>query len=128
MFTFIMGVFIILHGLVHLLYFGQSQRFFELQSGMLWPDNSWAFSRLLGVEATRLLASIFCLLAAISLALGGIGILADQTWWQPIVMGGTATSSVLFLFFWDGGLRKLDDNGGIGLLIDLTILVGALIS
>ncbi|MBI5957740.1 MAG: hypothetical protein HY866_03325 [Chloroflexi bacterium] len=128
MFTFIMGVFIILHGLVHLLYFGQSQRFFELQSGMLWPDNSWAFSRLLGVEATRLLASIFCLLAAISLALGGIGILADQTWWQPIVVGGTATSSVLFLFFWDGGLRKLDDNGGIGLLIDLTILVGALIS
>jgi len=43
----IIGVFIVLHGLVHLLYFGQSWRFFELQPEMVWPEDSWAFSRLL---------------------------------------------------------------------------------
>jgi hypothetical protein len=32
------SVFIVLHGLVYLLYFGQSRKFFELQPGLLWPD------------------------------------------------------------------------------------------
>jgi hypothetical protein len=31
----IFGVFIVLHGLVHLLYFGQSARYFELQPEMV---------------------------------------------------------------------------------------------
>ena len=34
---FVFGVFIVLHGLVHLLYFGQSARYFELKPGMVWP-------------------------------------------------------------------------------------------
>ena len=48
--TVIFGVFLMLHGLVHLLYLGQSQRFFELQPGMTWPDgpgrsrDSWAMA------------------------------------------------------------------------------------
>lgn len=46
-----MGIFLILHALVHLLYAGQSRRFFELRPGMTWPDGSWAFSNL---PATRL--------------------------------------------------------------------------
>jgi hypothetical protein len=46
---FRLGIFLVLHGLVHLLYFGQSARYFELKPGMTWPDGAWAFSRLLGV-------------------------------------------------------------------------------
>ncbi len=41
----IAGILFLLHGLVHLLYFGQSLRFFELQPDMIWPDNSWLFSK-----------------------------------------------------------------------------------
>ena len=40
MLNIVIGVFIILHGLVHMLYFGQSRKFFELQPGMTWPDGS----------------------------------------------------------------------------------------
>ena len=43
MLRFILSVFIVLHGLVHLLYFGQSRRLFELQPGMAWPE-SWRLS------------------------------------------------------------------------------------
>ena len=50
------GVFVVLHGLVHLLNLGQSVRLFELQPGMTWPDGSWAFSRLLGNNRTRTMA------------------------------------------------------------------------
>jgi hypothetical protein len=124
---FIIGVFIVLHGLVHLLYFGQSRRFFELQPRMVWPDGSWAFSKLLGDEATRLLASISCVLAAIGFVAGSTGILVGQAWWRPVVVGSAAFSAVIFILFWDGKMRKLDDKGGIGLLINIAILVAVLI-
>jgi len=127
MLRFIIGVFIVLHGLVHLLYFGQSRRLFELQPGMVWPEGSWAFSKLLGDEATRLLASISCVLAAIGFVAGGTGILVRQAWWRPVVVGSAAFSAVILILFWDGEMQKLDDKGGIGLLINIAILVAVLI-
>ena len=127
MLRIIFGVFIVLHGLVHLLYFGQSRRLFELQSGMVWPDGSWAFSRLLGDEATRILASISCVLAAIGFVAGGTGILVRQAWWRPVVVGSAAFSAVILILFWDGKMQKLADKGGIGLLINIAVLVAVLI-
>jgi len=127
MLRIIFGVFIVLHGLVHLLYFGQSARYFELQPAMVWPDGSWAFSRLLGDEATRILASISCVLAAIGFVAGGIGILVRLAWWRPVVVGSAVFSAVIIVLFWDGVVQNLDDKGGIGLLINLAILVALLI-
>ncbi len=127
MLRFVFGLFIVLHGLVHLLYFGQSWRLFELQPGMVWPEGSWAFSKLLGNGATRLLASISCLLAAIGFVAGGIGILLRQAWWRPVVVVSAAFSAVIFILFWDGERQKLDNKGGIGLLINIAILVAVLI-
>jgi hypothetical protein len=120
------GAFIVLHGLVHLLYSAQSRRLFELRPGMVWPDGSWAFSRLLGDDATRLLASISYGLAAAGFVAGGIGILAEQTWWRPVVVSSAAFSSGMVLL-WDGKLRKLADQGLLALLINAAILVGVLI-
>ena len=127
MLRFVVGAFIVLHGLVHLLYFGQSQRLFELRPGMIWPDGSWAFSRLLGDEATRILASISYALAAIGFVAGGIGILVRQAWWRPVVVGSAAFSAVIIILFWDEELHKLDDKGGIALLINIAILVALLV-
>ena len=127
MLRFIIGAFIVLHGLVHLLYFGQSWRLFELQPGMVWPEGSWAFSKLLGVEVTRQLASIFCVLAAIAFVAGGAGILLRQARWRPAVVGAAALSAVMYILFWDGGPQRLDDKGGVGLLINIAILAAVLI-
>ena len=123
MLRFIFGVFIMLHGLVHLLYFGQSWRLFELQSGMVWPDGSWAFSKLFGDKLTRLLASIACVVAAVGFVVGGIGILVMQYWWRPVVVGSAAFSAMIYILFWDGKMQRLDNKGGVGLLINLAILV-----
>jgi hypothetical protein len=124
---FIVGIFIVLHGLVHLLYCGQSRRLFELQPKMVWPDGSWAFSKLLGEKKTRMLASISCILAAIGFAAGGAGILLGQAWWHPVVVGSAAFSALIILLFWDGKIQRLDDKGFVGLLINLVILVAVLI-
>jgi len=127
MLRIVFGVFMVLHGLVHLLYFGQSRRLFELQPGMVWPEGSWAFSRLLGDGTTRWLASIACVLAAVGFVAGGTGILAGQAWWRPVVVGAAAFSAVIFFLFWDGGLHKLDNQGAIAILINIAILIAMLI-
>ena len=128
MWRFVIGIVIVLHGLVHLLYFGQSRRRFELRPGMAWPDGSWAFSKLLGVGASRWLASICCLLATAGFVAGGAGILLGQAWWRPVVVGTAVFSSLLFALFWDGTRRKLSDQGLIAILINAGILVIVLFS
>lgn len=124
---FIFGALIVLHGLVHLLYFGQSAKYFELKPGMVWPDGSWAFSRLLGDGVARNLGSILLLLAAIGLVVAGVGIFVGQAWWKPVVVGVAAYSSVVFILFWNGRMQNLDGQGGIGILIDMAILFSVLI-
>lgn len=124
---FVFGVFCVLHGLVHLLYFGQSRRLFELQSGMVWPDGSWVFSKLLGDEATRLLASVSCVLAAVGFVAGGVGILIGQAWWRPVVVGSAVFSAAIFILCWNGTLQRLDNQGAIAILINAAILVAVLV-
>lgn len=123
----LLSIFFILHGLVHLLYFGQSARYFELQGGMTWPDRSWAFSRLLGDSAARNLACTLLILIAIGFVIGGIGLLAKQVWWRPTIVGAAIVSTFTYILFWDGGIQHLDNKGGIGILINLVILVTLLI-
>lgn len=127
MLFYISGMFIILHGLVHLLYLGQSQRVFELQPGMTWPNGSWALSRLVGDESTRLLASALCILTAIVFVAGGIGMLAKWGFWRPMVIGGALLSTTAYLLLWNGKLKGLDNQGGIGILINLAILAALLV-
>lgn len=127
MIQIITGVFLILHGLVHLLYFGQSARRFELQPGLTWPDGSWAFGRLLGVNGTRTLASLACLLAAAGFMLGGVGIFFGQGWWRAATVAAAAFSALLYLLFWDGRMQRLDAQGALGILINLAILAAVLV-
>ena len=127
MLRFIVGAFVVLHGLVHLLYAGQSQRLFELAPGLVWPDGAWAFSWLLGQGGTRLLASICCVLAAIGFVAGGAGIFARQDWWRPVVVAAAAFSAAIYILFWAGGLQRLPDKGALAILINAAILVAVLV-
>jgi hypothetical protein len=120
---FIFGAFIVLHGLVHLLYMGQSARRFELRPGMTWPDGSWAFAKLLGDATTRTLASSACIIAAIGFSAGGAGVFFSLTWWRPMIGAAAIFSSAAYLLFWDGKLHKLPDQGAVAILINLAILV-----
>ena len=125
--TVIFGGFLILHGLVHLLYFGQSQRLFELQPGMTWPDGSWAFSQLLGGAATRNLAAALLVAAAAGLIAGGAGLLARQDWWRLVAVTAAALSALTYILLWDGATRQLDNKGGIGIVISVAILAVVLL-
>lgn len=125
--TIIISIFFILHGMIHLLYFGHSQRFFELRSGMVWPDGSWTFSKLLGDETTRLLASVSLVLSALGFVVAGVGLFIRQDWWHSVVLVSAAASTLLFILFWDGKFQALDEKGGVAILINLAILAAVLI-
>ena len=116
-----------LHGLVHLLYLGQSLKRFELRPGLVWPDGSWAFLKLLGENRTRTVAGIALVLAAIGFVAAGIGTLAKATWWETTAIGSAIFSIVLYILCWDGVPQKLPDKGGVAILINLGILVWILL-
>lgn len=120
------GIFLVLHGLVHLLYFGQSSRLFELQPGMVWPDGSWAFTKLIGDGTARTLASISLVLAAIIFIVGGAGVIFKQAWYQPVLVGAAVFSIIIYILFWNGKMLNLDTQGGAGILIDLGVLASLL--
>lgn len=117
------GIFLLLHGIVHLLYFGHSARYFELKEGMLWPDGSWAFTNLFGEGTTRTLASILLVVAAIIFVLAGLSVFIKVEWWQAAVTIAAVFSTVIYLLLWDGGMQNLDGKGLVGILINLTILL-----
>ena len=127
MIRIVLGIFVVLHGLVHLLYVGHSRRIFELQPGMVWPDGSWAFSKILGDEGTRLLSAVLLVLGAVGFVAGGAAIFFRQTWWRPVVVGAAALSAAIFVLFWDGAWQNLDDKGAIALLINTAILIAVLV-
>jgi hypothetical protein len=119
----LVSVFLALHGLVHLLYFAQSARIFELKPGMSWPVRSWALSRPFGDNGSRSLASLFCALVAVGFVVGAVALLSSQTWWRVPVVASAATSAVLFLLCWNGQWQNLDGQGAIGVALDAVILV-----
>ena len=123
----LLGVFFILHGLVHLLYTGQSLRLFELRPAMTWPDGAWLFSKILGDRAARLVAAILLVLAALGFCVAGLGLLFQQGWWRSVTVGTAIFSTVIFLLFWDGKPKALDEKGGVGILINLAILAVVLL-
>ncbi|MGB8982771.1 MAG: hypothetical protein WCC12_12915 [Anaerolineales bacterium] len=122
MLTSVTGALFVLHGLVHVLYAGQSSQFFELRRRMTWPDASWAFSKLFGDERIRQVGTIALTLTALGFVAGGLGLFLGQGWWRPFALGAALLSSVIFILLWDGKFLALPDQGLIGLLINLGIL------
>ena len=123
----VFGIFVALHGVVHLLYFGHSARYFELKPGLTWPDGSWVFSHWFGGSPLRFLASILLVLAGFGFIASGIGILASQAWWRPLIIAIAILSSLIFIVFWNRKLQNLDGQGAVGIFIDLWILVSVLL-
>jgi hypothetical protein len=123
MLKFIVAIFLVLHGLVHLLYSAQSWRLFELKPGMVWPGGSWALSSLLGDAMTRSIASILMIVVALGFVSGGAALLFRQYWWQVLIVGSAALSAASYMILWNGKIANLDGQGAIGLIISLAVFL-----
>lgn len=117
------GIFIILHGLVHLLYFGLSQKYFDLDKPLTgWPERSWIFSRIFNDTTTASIASVLYMLATLIFVVSGISYIFDADWRTLLVVSAGLFSSVVILLFWDGTFQRLPDKGFIGVLINIVVI------
>lgn len=121
------GVFLLLHGVVHLIYAAHSARKLQLKPGMTWPDGSWAFSRLATTGTIRDQTTVTMLLSGAVFLVGGAVVLARQAWWRPVAVVAAALSALSFVLLWNGRKRNLDGQGIIGVIIDIAVLVAALV-
>lgn len=116
------GIFIVLHGLVHLWYVVLSYGLVEFQPDMGWTGESWLLSGLLGESLTRSLAGVLYIAASLAFVASGVGIFADAEWRRPLLLGSAILSSVLVLLYWDGGTEMIVQKGLAGLLINVGII------
>ncbi len=123
MLRFLAGLFIILHGLVHVWYIVLSQRWVEFQPDMGWTGRSWLLSNFLSDSTLRPLAGVLYAIAALAFVICGVGVMFQWEELRPILIGAAIFSSVVILLFWDGGFKLLIQKGILGLLINLVILV-----
>jgi hypothetical protein len=126
MFRFLLGVFLILHGLVHLWFVILSLGLVQVKPGMAdlgWTGKSWLFTGMLGEANAKFLAALLFALAALALLGGGIGFLLRAEWWWEVVLSASIFSAVVLLATWDGSAKLLVEKGVIGLIISLVLLV-----
>jgi len=98
------------------------------------PVKGWTgHSQLLGdaishVQLMKLIVSLHVIagIAFLGCAIGiGVPYLLPG-WWRPLALAGGLLGIVAFVVFWDGQTKLLFDEGGLGALISLMILVGAM--
>ena len=122
MVQFSLGIFLMMHAVVHLLYAAQAARLFELRPGLKWPQGSWLYRRMLKARELNTVASGTMLLAGLGFLAAGVGAIGFQGWWQKATSAAAVFSVVLFILFWDGRLKELDAQGGVGVVIDAALL------
>lgn len=116
------GVFIVLHGLVHLWPFVLSRGLVGFKAEMGWTGDSWLLTSVVGDSATGLLASIVYVVAAITFVASGVGLFTRSSWWRPVMLASAVFSALVILTFWDGATELLVEKGLVGFLIDLAII------
>lgn len=122
----ILGIFVILHGLVHAWYITLNQGWVEFQPEMGWTGQSWLLSDILNSGLARGLSTALYSLGGISFVIAGIGLLSKADWTRPWLTAASLISAVTILLFWDGSFDLLVQKGLLGLLINLGILAGVM--
>ncbi|MDD8027578.1 MAG: hypothetical protein PHI34_13830 [Acidobacteriota bacterium] len=90
------SLFIVAHGLVHAAIWLSP----KLEKAPFDPRHSWLLSRLgLQPDFIRVFAALLAAAAALTLVLGGIGLLTHQGWWLTPLYIGALTSLFLILVY-----------------------------
>lgn len=120
MLEILFGIFLILHGLVHLIWFGISRGLIE---GIQWTGKSWLLSNLFDTNTVKILGDIFYVIATILFLITGIAYIAQIDWRKSIILIAVIFSTMTILLFWDGIRKNLPDKGFIGILINIAIVI-----
>lgn len=116
------GIFCILHGIVHLLYAGHSLGLYQMQPEMSWPVESWVAPLVAGGQVVRPVAAAGAVIAATAFLLAGLAVMIRVPWGQPLTVAAAVFSSAFFLLFWNGRFAQLANQGLVGVAINAAIV------
>lgn len=119
----LVGLFLVLHGLVHVWYVVLSRGWVEVEDQMGWTGHSWLLSSVFPGETVLLLGSASYVVVTLGFVAGGLGYVLRQDWWLAVLTGAAVLSTVTIVALWDGGFDLLIEKGVLGVLINLGILV-----
>lgn len=94
-----------------------------------WRGRSWILSdTVTGDQLRRVVVSLH-VAAGIALLACAVAIALAPSlpgWWRPLAITGAAIGLVAFSVFWDGQTRLLFEEGVIGAVVSLVLLIGAI--
>ena len=94
-----------------------------------WRGRSWILSdTVTGDQLRRVVVSLH-VAAGIALLACAVAIALAPSlpgWWRPLAITGAAIGVVAFTVFWDGQTRLLFEEGVIGAVVSLVLLIGAI--
>ncbi len=121
------GLFLVLHGLVHGWYVVLSQGWVEVEDQMGWSGHSLLLSPILPEGAILTVASVLYVAVTVGFVLGGIGYAFDLGWWEPVVVVAALLSTAVLVAMWNGEFDLLVEQGAAGVLINIGLLVAILV-
>ena len=94
-----------------------------------WKGRSWLLGDAISNPQLTTLTVWLHVIAGIAMLACAVAIGAPSLlpgWWRPLAIVGAVLGFVAFAVFWDGQIRLLFEEGGLGVLISLVVLIGAI--
>ena len=122
---YLIGLVVGFHGMVYLIFALYSQ--YINSAG--WKGSSLLLGNAITGDTLKAFTMGLWAIAGVGLIATGIAI-AFAPWlhglWRPLAIGASLVSLLSFVIFWDGQTASFTSQGGIGMFLSLTILVGAI--
>ena len=94
-----------------------------------WRGSSWLLGEGISNPQLTTLVVVLHMIAGIAMLACAVAIGVPSLlpgWWRPLAITGAMLGLVAFAVFWDGQTGLLFDEGALGALISLIILVAAI--
>lgn len=94
-----------------------------------WRGTSWLLRDAVTGDRLRALVVSLHMAAGIAILACAVAIAfapSPSGWWRPLAIAGAAIGLLAFAAFWDGQTQLLAQEGAIGAIVSLLLLVGAI--
>ncbi len=94
-----------------------------------WKGRAWLLGDAITGDSLKRLCQGMWAVAGIGVIATGVALafaFSAQAVWRPLAIVASTVAILSFLVFWDGQVRRLFEQGVIGVVLSLLILLGAL--
>lgn len=117
-----LAIFIVVHAMVHLMYVGHAARWFELKTGMAWPDGARFVPSGMSDQSVRTFAVAAITTTGLAMIVGAVAMMAKAGWGDWVVIGAATLVSIAHALLWSGKWSDFSEHGGIGVVINVAVI------